>query len=165
MLLLLHTWRISSHGNENHGSFPVRCRHRLPWGAVGTPPLEVFKAGLDGAWADWSGGWQPCPRQGGLELDDLWGPFQSKLFYDSMITEEERKMMEEKSPSACGCTPQTSSAVVLGKENVGGGGPGRDSKECRAFLLPPHAWGRGGHTWTHHPGNVSQETPNYSLAL
>jgi len=117
MLLLLHAWRISSHGNENHGSFPVRCRHRLPGGAVGTPPLEGFKAGLDGAWADWSGGWQPCPRQGGLELDDLWGPFQSKLFYDSMITEEERKMMEEKSPSACGCTPQTSSAVVLGKEN------------------------------------------------
>lgn len=26
------------------------------------------------------------PTAGQLELDDLWGPFQTKLFYDSMIT-------------------------------------------------------------------------------
>jgi len=33
--------------------------------------------------SSWSSRWQPCPWQG-LELDDLWHPFQSKPFYDSV---------------------------------------------------------------------------------
>jgi len=32
---------------------------------VGAPTLEVLKARLDGPWAAWSSGGQPCPWQGG----------------------------------------------------------------------------------------------------
>jgi len=50
------------------------------------PPLEVFKARLDGALGSlgcyWIGRWVALSAVvGGLELHDPWGPFQPKLFY------------------------------------------------------------------------------------
>ncbi|PIK74906.1 hypothetical protein CQW31_30225 [Pseudomonas sp. 382] len=63
----------------------VRHWPRLPREAVAAPSLEGFKARLEGAWSNlvW---WEvSLPRAGGLELDDLWGPFQLQPFYDSMI--------------------------------------------------------------------------------
>jgi len=52
---------------------------------VAAPSLAVFKARLDGALSnlDW---WEmSLLMAGGLEPDDLEGPFQPKPFYDSMI--------------------------------------------------------------------------------
>ena len=40
--------------------------------------------GWMGSWAAWSGDWEPVYGKG-LELNDLWGPFQSKPFCDSVI--------------------------------------------------------------------------------
>ena len=52
-------------------------------------PWRCSRPGWMGPWAAWSGikcgGWWPCLWQGGVELHDPWGPFQSKPFYDSMI--------------------------------------------------------------------------------
>ena len=56
----------------------VRHWTRLPSQVVGAPYLEAFKARLDGAFGN------PVQRKvflhiaGGLELDDLKGPFQPK---------------------------------------------------------------------------------------
>ena len=36
---------------------------QLPREAVDAPSLKAFKARLDGPWAAWAGGWQPCPWQ------------------------------------------------------------------------------------------------------
>ena len=61
----------------------------LPREAVGAPSLEVFKARLDGAMGSlvqyqlWR--LVALPVAGELELGDLWGPFQPRPFYDSMI--------------------------------------------------------------------------------
>lgn len=35
-------------------------------------------------WATWATSMVSLPKAGELELDDLWGPFQPKAFYDSM---------------------------------------------------------------------------------
>ena len=61
--------------------------NRLPKEAVDDPSLEAFKARLDVALG--SLGWWlvTLPVAGGLKLDDHHGPFQPRLFYDSMINE------------------------------------------------------------------------------
>jgi len=62
----------------------VKHWHRLSRQAVDAPSLELFKARLDGALSTlvwWKGS---LPMAGGLEPDDLYGPFQPKPFYDSM---------------------------------------------------------------------------------
>jgi len=48
------------------------------------PTLEVFKARLDGSLSNLVYWEMSLPIAGGLELDDLKGPFQPKPFYDSM---------------------------------------------------------------------------------
>ena len=62
----------------------MRCWNRLPREAVDAQSLEMLKNRLDGALGspDLEGGGPGCGR--GLELDDPWGPFQPKPFYDSM---------------------------------------------------------------------------------
>lgn len=45
--------------------------------AVGAPPLEVFKATLEGPWAACAGGGQPCPLKGGRGWN--WVGFRSLL--------------------------------------------------------------------------------------
>jgi len=69
------------------GSFSVRgwwhtktgCPRRL-WKPH---PWRHSRQGWMWLWAAWSGGWQ-LPMAEGLKLDDLWGPFQPRPFYDSM---------------------------------------------------------------------------------
>jgi len=53
---------------------------------VAAPSLAVFKARLDGALSNLGWGKASLLMTGGLELDDLQGPFQPKPFYDSMTT-------------------------------------------------------------------------------
>ena len=59
---------------------------QLPREAVVPCPekLEVLKARLDGALGSWVAGGQPCPWHG-VGLSGLWGPFQPKPLYDSVI--------------------------------------------------------------------------------
>jgi len=67
--------------------FPMRVvKHwsRLPREAVAVPSLAVFKARLDGALSTLGWGEMSLLMAGGLEPDDLRGPFQPKPFYDSM---------------------------------------------------------------------------------
>ena len=59
--------------------------NRLPSEVIDTCSLEALKPRLDGALGNlvW---WElSLPTAGGLELDDLKGPFQPKPFYDFMI--------------------------------------------------------------------------------
>ena len=63
----------------------VRPWHRLPREAVAAPSLAVLKARLDGALST-LGWWKmSLLMAGGLEPDDLQGPFQPKPFCDSVI--------------------------------------------------------------------------------
>jgi len=63
----------------------VRPWPRLPREAVAAPCLAGFKARLDGAVSN-LGWWKMSLLMAGrLETDGLQGPFQPKLFYDSMI--------------------------------------------------------------------------------
>lgn len=56
----------------------VKCWHRLPSEVVATPSLEVFEAGLDGAWSGaQSSSWQPW-----IGTMYLWDLFQFKPFYE-----------------------------------------------------------------------------------
>jgi len=64
----------------------VKHWHRLPREAVAAPSLAVFKARLDGALSTLVWWKMSLLMAGGLEPDDLEGPFQPKSFYDSMIT-------------------------------------------------------------------------------
>ena len=67
--------------------FTVRVlRHwnRLPREAVDAPSLEALKASLDEAVSNLVQREVLLPIAGGLELDDLKGPFQPKPFYDAM---------------------------------------------------------------------------------
>ena len=56
----------------------VRHWNRLPKEAVDAPSLEAFKARLDGALSNLVGWEVSLSIAGGLELDDLKGPFQLK---------------------------------------------------------------------------------------
>ena len=63
----------------------VRHWNRWPREAVAAPSLAVFKARLDGALSNLVWWKMSLLMAGGLEQDDLYGPFQPKPFYDSMI--------------------------------------------------------------------------------
>jgi len=65
----------------------VRCWNRLPRESVDAPSLEVFSArGALGSLVQyWISQLAAVPVGGELELDDLWGPFQPKPFYGSVI--------------------------------------------------------------------------------
>jgi len=63
----------------------VRHWNRLPRDAVAAPSLEAFQ-GQAGWGFEQTGLVEDVPGMaGGLELDGLWGHFQPKPFYDSMI--------------------------------------------------------------------------------
>ena len=62
----------------------VKHWHRLPREAVAAPSLAVFKARLDGAHSNLVWWKTSLLMAGGLEPDDLSGPFQTLPFYDSM---------------------------------------------------------------------------------
>jgi len=62
----------------------VRPWPRLPRKAVAAPSLAVFKARLGGALSSLVWWKVSLLMAGGLEPDDLQGPFQPKQFYDSM---------------------------------------------------------------------------------
>jgi len=49
-----------------------------------SPAWKCSRPGWTGLQANWSSGRCPLPIAGGLELNDLQGPFQPKSFYDSM---------------------------------------------------------------------------------
>lgn len=63
----------------------VRCRNTLSREAEDVPPLKVFKAWLGGALSSWK---VFLPHGAELELDNLKGSFQPKLFYHSMKGEQ-----------------------------------------------------------------------------
>jgi len=70
----------------------VRPWHRLPREAVAAPSLEGFKARLDGALSN-LGWWKmSLPMAGGLEPDELSGPFQPKPFYGSKQINKKEKL-------------------------------------------------------------------------
>ena len=62
--------------------------NRLPKVAVGVPSLEAFKARLDVAVGSLVWWLVTLHVAGGLKLDDHYGPFQPRPFYDSMIPME-----------------------------------------------------------------------------
>jgi len=63
----------------------VRPWHRFPREVVDAPSLEVVKAMLDGAFSILVWWKVSLPMAAGLELHVLYGAFQHKTFYDSMI--------------------------------------------------------------------------------
>ena len=58
--------------------------NRLPKEVVDAPSLDAFKARLDVALGSLVWWLATLHIAGGLKLDDHCGPFQPKLFYDSM---------------------------------------------------------------------------------
>ena len=58
--------------------------NRLPKEVVDAPSLEAFKARLDVALGSLVSWLATLHIAGGLKLDDHCGPFQPRLFYDSM---------------------------------------------------------------------------------
>jgi len=70
--------------NTTKRSFTLRVARpwpRLPGEAVAAPSLAGFKARLDGALSTLGWGKGSLPIAGGLELDDLQGPFQAILWF------------------------------------------------------------------------------------
>jgi len=63
----------------------VKHWNRVPKEAVNAPSLAVFKARLDGVLRNLVNWKMSLFMAGGLEPDDLQGPFQPLPFYDSMI--------------------------------------------------------------------------------
>ena len=61
----------------------MRHWNRLLREVVAAPSLEGFKARLDGALSNLAQ-WKVPARGGGVELQDLSGPFQPKPFCDSI---------------------------------------------------------------------------------
>jgi len=62
----------------------VKQWNRLPREAVAAPSLELFRARLDGALSSLVWWKMSLLMAGGLEPDDLRGPFQPKPFCDSI---------------------------------------------------------------------------------
>ena len=60
--------------------------NRLPKEVVDAPSLEAFKARLDVALGSLVWWLATLHLAGGLKLNDHCGPFQTRLFYDSMIS-------------------------------------------------------------------------------
>ena len=58
--------------------------NRLPKEVVGAPSLEAFKARLDVALGSLVWWLATLHIAGGMKLDDHYGPFQPRPFYDSM---------------------------------------------------------------------------------
>jgi len=63
----------------------VKHWHRLPREVVDSPSLETFKARLDGALSNLVQLKMSLLTAGGLGWMTSKGPFQPKVFYDSMI--------------------------------------------------------------------------------
>ena len=63
----------------------MRVWHRVPGEAVDAPSLEALKARLKVALGSLSWWLATLLVARELELEDLCGPFQPKVFYDSMI--------------------------------------------------------------------------------
>jgi len=82
----------------------VRPWHRLPREAVAAPSLAVFKARLDGALSSLGWGKVSLPVAGGLVRGGLQGPFQPKLFYDSVVISVRRSWQPVRSQ---GCLTST----------------------------------------------------------
>ena len=59
--------------------------NRLPKEVVDAPSLEAFRARLDVALSSLVCWLVTLNRAEGLKLGDLYGPFQPRPFYDSMI--------------------------------------------------------------------------------
>ena len=59
--------------------------NRLPKDVVDAPSLEAFKARLDVALGSLVWWLVTLHTAGGLKLDDHYGPFQPRTFYDSVI--------------------------------------------------------------------------------
>ena len=59
--------------------------NRLPKEAVDAPSLEAFRARLDVALGSLVWWLATLPVTGDMKLDDLYGPFQLRPFYNSMI--------------------------------------------------------------------------------
>lgn len=107
------------------------------WGNANSPSLTSFPTAgrlLPGwkeqAWAaPWCSGWHCCPWQG-LEVDDLWGPFQPQPFYDSFYDSKPKKVFlgwdrfglwdRWQEQNGNGCAPPSSltswAAVAAGEE-------------------------------------------------
>jgi len=62
-----------------------RANQTLCYEVVDVPSLEAFKARLDVALGSLVWWLATLDIAGGLKLDDLWGPFQPRLFCDSMM--------------------------------------------------------------------------------
>ena len=62
--------------------------NRLPKEAVDAPSLQAFKARLDVALGSLVWWLATLHIAGGLKLDDHYGPFQPRPFYDSMVRQK-----------------------------------------------------------------------------
>jgi len=72
----------SSSSPDQHPSW-----NRLPKEAVDAPSLEALKARLDVALGSLEWWLVTLHRAGGLKPDDDCGPFQHRIFYDSLPTD------------------------------------------------------------------------------
>lgn len=85
MASLLTGPSVSSSSPQHRQIFTQRLVghwHSLPREVVDVPSLEMFKTTLDESLSNLIWWVASLPMVGGLELDDLSGSFQPKLFYD-----------------------------------------------------------------------------------
>ena len=68
--------------------------NRLPKEVVNAPSLEVFKARLDVALGSLVYWLATLHIAGGLKLDGFGGPFQLRLFHDSMKSNRKNKVVQ-----------------------------------------------------------------------
>ena len=90
--------------------------NRLPKKAVDAPSLESFKARLDVALGSLIWWLATLHIAGGLKLDDHCGPFQPRLFYDSMIPGGTQGQIGwgPEQPDLLGCSPAHGWGLELG---------------------------------------------------